>query len=70
MVLIIYSALIHSHSHHSSLFVTKKVQRRTLASGTYPNALLPSTALALRAPPPVLPSVPSVEPSHESLSHS
>ena len=27
--------------HYSSLFVTKKVQRRTLASGTYPNALLP-----------------------------
>ena len=26
--------------HYSSLFVTEKVQRRTLASGTYPNALL------------------------------
>ena len=41
----------------SSLFVTirvtKKVQRRTLASGTYPSALLPSAALVLRAPPPV-----------------
>ena len=36
--------------HYSSL---RRVQRRTLASGTYPNALLPSTALALRAPPPV-----------------
>ena len=42
---------------YSSLFVTKKVQRRTLASGTYPNALplvLPSAALGVvRAPPPV-----------------
>ena len=38
---------------NSPLFVTKKVQRRTLASVTYPNALLPSSALALRAPPPV-----------------
>ena len=38
---------------NSSLFVTKKVQRRTLASGTYPNALLPFAALVLRAPPPV-----------------
>ena len=33
----------------STLFVTKKVQRRTLASGTYPNALLPSTALVFCA---------------------
>ena len=41
---------------HSPLFVTKKVQRRTLASGTYPNALLPSSRAStgrLRAPPPV-----------------
>ena len=37
--------------HYSSL---RRVLRRTLASGTYPNALLPlHTSLVLRAPPPV-----------------
>ena len=41
--------LFNSYNLGSSLFVTKRVQRRTLASGTYPNALLPSTALALRS---------------------
>ena len=37
---------------YSSLIVTKKVQRRTLASGTYPNAPTPiRVTCVLRAPP-------------------